>query len=239
MTMKIDIELENCYGINKLKHSLDFGDKKVIAIYAGNGTMKTSLAKTLHDLQSSKESKDEIYEEKVTVRDIKKDGQDLKAEEVLVIKSYQEKYQSSEIAKLLFSENLKEKYEKERTELDNEKNDFLEAIRGLSGLSYKDIEEQVCEVFYKEAEENKFLEVLTRIKDEIKEEPLDERIRYSLLFNGKTKEIIKDKDFLESLESYTRRYEELLKQSTYFKKGIFNHISPDKIVNEFEKIGFF
>ncbi|CAK0714769.1 hypothetical protein FGAF1267_06490 [Escherichia coli] len=53
--MKIGLELENCYGINKLVGELDLtrfdGIDGVCSLYAPNGTLKTSLAKTLKDIE--------------------------------------------------------------------------------------------------------------------------------------------------------------------------------------------
>jgi len=43
----LKIDLENCYGIKKFQEQFDFSQKKVYAIYAPNGSMKTSLAHTL------------------------------------------------------------------------------------------------------------------------------------------------------------------------------------------------
>lgn len=43
-TLKID--LENCFGIGKLCHTFDFSRNSISLIYAPNGTMKTSFAKT-------------------------------------------------------------------------------------------------------------------------------------------------------------------------------------------------
>lgn len=42
---KLKIKLENCHGINKLEDELDFSESNAIAIYAQNGTKKTSFAK--------------------------------------------------------------------------------------------------------------------------------------------------------------------------------------------------
>ena len=55
---KVHIELENCYGIKKLSADFDFSQKSTYAIYAPNGTMKTSFAKTFSDLSQGIESKD-------------------------------------------------------------------------------------------------------------------------------------------------------------------------------------
>jgi aryl-alcohol dehydrogenase-like predicted oxidoreductase len=48
---KLNVELEHCYGIKKLKAEFDFdASGKVFAIYAPNGVMKTSFANAFRDL---------------------------------------------------------------------------------------------------------------------------------------------------------------------------------------------
>ena len=44
--MKFNINLLNCFGIRKLDNSFDLSRGNFVLIYAHNGTMKTSLAKT-------------------------------------------------------------------------------------------------------------------------------------------------------------------------------------------------
>ena len=44
--MKFNINLLNCFGIRKLDNSFDLSRGNFILIYAQNGTMKTSLART-------------------------------------------------------------------------------------------------------------------------------------------------------------------------------------------------
>ncbi len=46
----LNIDLENCYGIKKLKQQLDFSQQRTYAIYASNGLMKSSLAQTFQDV---------------------------------------------------------------------------------------------------------------------------------------------------------------------------------------------
>ena len=45
----LEIQLQNCFGIGKLDHKFEFGQLATnsFLIYAPNGTMKTSFAKTL------------------------------------------------------------------------------------------------------------------------------------------------------------------------------------------------
>lgn len=47
MMNKINLNLEHCFGITKLSQELTFEGENVVLIYAPNGLMKTSFAKTL------------------------------------------------------------------------------------------------------------------------------------------------------------------------------------------------
>jgi hypothetical protein len=42
---RVTVSLANCYGIRKLQHEFDFSQRKAYAIYAPNGSMKSSLAR--------------------------------------------------------------------------------------------------------------------------------------------------------------------------------------------------
>ena len=67
---RIDISLKNCYGIPDLSYSFDFSDKKPVIIYAPNGVMKTSFAKSFKDLSNGQDSKDNIFPDRITERNI-------------------------------------------------------------------------------------------------------------------------------------------------------------------------
>jgi len=41
---RVTVDLKNCYGIKKLQHTFDFTQRKAYAIYAPNGSMKSSFA---------------------------------------------------------------------------------------------------------------------------------------------------------------------------------------------------
>jgi hypothetical protein len=56
MNEKLSIQFENCFGIGKLDHQFDFEISNSHLIYAPNGTMKTSFAKTF-DLIAKNDSK--------------------------------------------------------------------------------------------------------------------------------------------------------------------------------------
>ncbi|RWM54059.1 MAG: hypothetical protein EOR85_30770 [Mesorhizobium sp.] len=62
------LDLEHCYGIKKLKADLDFSKKSAIAIYAPNGAMKSSLAKTFQDIADEENSGDRIFKDRINKR---------------------------------------------------------------------------------------------------------------------------------------------------------------------------
>ena len=47
----LKLEMENCYGIQKIQQDIDFSKNNVAVIYAPNGTMKSSFAKTFEAIR--------------------------------------------------------------------------------------------------------------------------------------------------------------------------------------------
>ena len=60
----LECKLKNCYGIDEFNHEFDFTNTNVITVYAKNGLMKTSFAKTFKKIQDGKadEIRDEIFD---------------------------------------------------------------------------------------------------------------------------------------------------------------------------------
>jgi hypothetical protein len=65
---KLSISLQHCYGIQRLDHVFEFGPLGACAVYAPNGSMKTSLARTFGDIAEGKDSGDLIFPDKVNKR---------------------------------------------------------------------------------------------------------------------------------------------------------------------------
>ena len=66
---KLKIAFQNCYGIENLEHTFDFTSGRSFIVYAPNGMMKSSFAKTFQDFSKDIETKDRVYEG-TTVRKI-------------------------------------------------------------------------------------------------------------------------------------------------------------------------
>ena len=93
---KINVAFENCYGIPKLNYEFDFSEKRAFVVYAPNGAMKTSFAKTFQDIIDGNDTKDEIYPERKTLRVVTDENNDsIVAKQVFVIQpAYDLEYKS-------------------------------------------------------------------------------------------------------------------------------------------------
>jgi len=81
----LEIQLQNCFGIGKLDHKFEFGLLRTnsFLIYAPNGTMKTSFAKTLELIAKNDTNSmpsDRVYGNRTTTHNIIADGNTLPIE---------------------------------------------------------------------------------------------------------------------------------------------------------------
>ena len=237
---KLNFELENCYGIKNLQAQLDFSQHKAYAIYAPNGAMKTSLAQTFKDIAGGTASKDRIFPDRVCIRKITDEtGIDLPKESVLVIRPYDEEFGHTEkTSTLLVDSKLRKEYEELHIEIDKSKGIFLKALKEQSN-SKKDLEKEISTTFTKSDDE--FYRALIRVKDEVlaqKDSPFADII-YDRIFDEKVLNLLGTRDAKTAIESYIKKYNELLSSSTYFKKGTFNYYNAATIAKNLADNGFF
>ena len=238
---KLNVDLENCYGIKKLQTQFDFSQKKAYAIYAANGAMKSSLAQTFKDVAEATVSKDRIFPARVCNRKITdENGVDLPKESVYVIRPYDEEDigHTEKTSTLLVDSKLRKEYEELHVEIDKSKEIFLKALKEQSG-SKKDLEKEISFTFTKSDDE--FYRALIRVKDEVlaqKDAPFA-GVSYDTIFDEKVLNFLGTKDVKTAIESYIKRYNELLAASTYFKKGIFNYYNAATIAKSLADNGFF
>lgn len=237
---KLNVDLENCYGIKKLQAQFDFSQHKAYAIYAPNSAMKSSLAQTFKDVADATASKDRIFPTRVCSRKITdENGVDLPKESVLVVRPYDEVFGHTEkTSTLLVDSKLRKEYEQLHIEISKSKEMFLKALKDQSG-SKKDLEKEISSTFTKSDDE--FYRALIRVKDELlaqKDVPFAD-IRYDTIFDEKVLSFLGTKDFKTAIEDYIRKYNELLAASTYFRKGTFNYYNAATIAKSLADNGFF
>ena len=84
---KLEISINNCFGIGEFNYSFDLSKDNVVMIYAPNGTMKTSLARTFLCLEYNHNAADLIDETKKTSYSFKLNGISLTHNHIYVYKT--------------------------------------------------------------------------------------------------------------------------------------------------------
>ncbi|WP_415870241.1 hypothetical protein [Aeromonas caviae] len=237
--MKLKLELENCYGINKLL--ADFNLEKtaknngVNSVYAPNGTLKTSLAKTFKDIESDKVTTDLIFTERRTKRNISIDGADIDKSQVMVIDSYNESYSSKQLSTLLVNDALKQQYEQALMEVDDKRSALIKALAKISGK--KNTPELICESFGRQ--EKDLLELLSELHQQNYQDFSSlQAFKHDQLFNPKVLELVSSGNFSQELAEYVDTYDKLIQQSTVLSKT-FNHQKADDVSKNLSSSGFF
>ncbi|PRE43870.1 phage infection protein [Burkholderia multivorans] len=236
----VSIDLENCYGIKRLQAKFDFSKAKACAIYAPNGSMKSSLAQTFQDVADGTASRDRIFTARACRREIKDEaGTDLSKGSVLVVRPYDEVLgHSAKTSTLLVNPALRKEYEALYSDIDAAKEALLKALKEQSG-SKKDIEKELSATFT--ARDDQFYVALNRIKDEVTamQDSSLATVSYDVIFDDKVLALLTTEEAKSAIQDYIKKYNELLAASTYFKKGTFNYYNASTVAKQLADNGFF
>lgn len=236
---RIRIDLQHCYGIKELEVEFDFTETQAYAIYAPNGVMKSSLAQTLEDASKRVPSKDRIFPDRVTVRQIRDEfGDEVEGDRVLVVSPYDADYAPTEkTSTLLVDARLKREYERLQISIDEAKTALLAALNAQAN-SGRDFEHEIASAFTRGGD---FETAVTRIKDELEkqtETPFED-VQYDIIFDDKVLKALNTKNLKNAIEDYVLRYNELLAASTFFTKGTFDYYNAGQIARSLAENGFF
>lgn len=221
---KINIDMINCYGINRLNYEFDFTEDNVYTIYARNGLMKTSFAKTMKKIQDNKvkEVRDEVFNIQGKVKlECDDSGNNLKSDDIFVIKSYENYYESSSISSLLVNERLNGKI---KTMLKT-KDKFLKKIEKMSGVKIEkslqgkkiyELEPTIIKDF-NFSEKSILLNInkfnVKDIEDEFKE------IKYTSIFDESVLKKIVSNEFQNKIEEFISKSDEICSEFSFLHKG--------------------
>ena len=212
MNDKVKLKLANCYGIRGLEDELVFKHKGY-AIYAPNGVMKTSFAKTMMDLSKGVEPKDQAFPDRKTICEITWNGEPIKEDEIFVVKSYDEKYPLNGVSTLLANESLKKRYENIHRGIDEAKKKLDKKLRSLAGYGERsrlDLD-QIFESVFNTAYYDALLDLKSEIQN-CKEEDYSEA-DHKIIFNPKVITFLEEGGTKEYIEDFAEKYEELTEQS--------------------------
>lgn len=237
---KLILKLENCYGIRSLSHEFNFTKKPAAIVYAPNGVMKSSFARTFSDLSQNEPSADRIFTNRQTVRKIDdENGDQVISENVFVVEPYSRTYESQRVSTLLANKALKIGYDEIIEDIDSKSENLLKAIAKDSGVR-KSLDELYSATFTRE--KGNFLRALERVKSEVLNDPEDlelKGVKYNDLFGDKIAAFLSDDEIRNALEDYTANYDNLLSKSRFFRRGVFNHFQAGQIAKQLKQHGFF
>lgn len=239
--MKLGVDLENCYGINRLVQEFDLakidGNNGVCSLYAANGTLKTSLAKTLKDVEEGNLSKDIIFPERETKRTITLDDRPITAAQIMVVNSYDESYSSKQVSTLLVNETLKREYDEALKEVDDKRSLLIKELAKTSGKQNKAIPELICEAF--DRPEKELLDLLAELNNQDVEDFTSLAVfKYGDLFNPNVLKLASTEGFDQELTDYVETYEKLISESAILSKN-FNHQKAGTVSKSLSDTGFF
>lgn len=233
---KLRLDLKNCFGIDKLEHEFDFSNSRAVAIYAPNGVMKTSFAKTFKAISEGKDPEEQLFGN-ISECEILTDGVIIDKDEIVVIKSFENKITAeNSVTTLLVDEESKSDYDVIYTDILKKKSSLISKLNRISGEKQTDIENKILDDFnFNNTEFFKFL-------SEIKFDEIDydlSQIKYKEIFEPDVISFIKNPEVKKNIDKYTEKYNSLLEHSKYFKKGVFNPSKADNVLKTLSKENFF
>ena len=216
MIKELSISLSNCYGIRSFCHSFKFTKQHAHLIYAPNGTMKTSLAKTLRFLsnQSKDKPEDTVFIDRIPSYSITIDGTPVQSENLFVFNGEDDIDSSKSFINILASAELKQKYENIYARLNKEKDALISKLK-TDSLS-TDCEKEIIDAFSSDDNDTIF-SILETIFGFCSSDKYCYKFRYNDIFDvkGAVKSFIEK--FKDDLQVYFGIYLNLLKNSILYR----------------------
>lgn len=241
--IKLNISLKNCYGIQSLDNEFDFSvgsnpakpKAKAYAVYAPNGLMKSSFAKTFDALSRGESPREERYNRPSTCV-VEADGIAIPREAIYVLKAEIDiTADSPAITDILVNPENKAKYDDLLVSLDKLKNKLINTLQKASKVKKGDIERTILNDW----DETDLPTCLGKIKAMVIEDDLSP-YEYATIFDPKAAEVLKSKEFVTKASEFNERYQELFNQAgTIYQKGVFNPTKAETSFSTLDKQGFF
>jgi hypothetical protein len=222
MTDVLKLNLRHCYGIGKLVAELEFNHKG-FAIYAPNGVMKTSFARTMTNLSKGESPSDLAFPERNSVYEVSLNGDPIVKEEIFVVQSYDEKYSSGEVSTLLANSDLKQKYEDVHRAIGEAKKDVDKSLKGAAGFGEKSREN--LDPIIKEIFEDDYYDALLGLEDELNQTTANNLAdaNYKILFDPKVQQLLADETVGAAVADFAQKYDEITETSPILRRNFQYH----------------
>lgn len=241
---ELKLDLENCYGIKKMNETIDYSNNNVAIIYAPNGTMKSSLAKTFEAIRDDRQVEEKIYGFKSSCSISDEDNVAISKEQIIVINPFDENaYEGQGL--LMANESLRKAYLNIHDSIESKKESLYSKIKEKFGYSNRnnfDVKNTMLNDWglTVKKEYNCLIKIKELLHDPMMNCPLHEDdIDYASLFNDKVYSMMKTGKTGELIEEYENKYRELVDKSLYMQQGIIDHNNYGNISNALNANGFF
>lgn len=241
---ELKLHLENCYGIQKLNEDIDYSNNNVSIIYAPNGTMKSSLAKTFEAVRDGKPVEEKVfgYESSCNITD--EQNAPISGEKIIVINPFDENAFEGQ-GLLMANDTLRRKYLSIHKAIEEKKEYLYTQIKEKMGYSTRssfDVKNTMLKDWSLSSKEeyNCLLEIKRFLHNPTMLCSLNENeLDYNSLFNDKVYTMIKTGKTSELIEEYEAKYRELVDKSLYMQQGIIDHNNYGNISSSLNSNGFF
>ena len=239
---KLKLDIKNCYGIRSMRATLHFESGNNTAIYASNGTMKSSLTHVFKDARDKNNSKqrDRIFTDEISSHEIMRDGEKIDPEAIMVLDPADALDETKTSAGILVNKALSEEYGDILAGLKKGMGHLMAGLNTLSGITKNNIPgailEDFCRIDYHEGE------IYELLLDNAGHDPSESEhlraIKYAQVFNEDTKRVFTAADFQRLLGKYIESHDRLV-ESSRFLSGQFDHHAATSIQKSLKKAGFF
>ena len=216
---KLKVTLKNCFGISNFDHEFDFANNNFVLIYAPNGMMKSSFAKTFDCIAKNDKKQqpcDRIYPDRETECTILSDDNPIDPVSIFVSNGESELSTDNRITTFLASKELKRQYDDIYKELDSIKDQFITKLKSISKST--DCEREILSTFQSNEDDTVF-SCLIAIEEQIRKKQKLFEFRYNDVFDkkGNVKKFIEKHEKL--IKQYFADYQVLLNNSRFFKSN--------------------
>lgn len=241
---ELKLNLSNCYGIQKMNTSINYSNNNVAIIYAPNGTMKSSLAKTFEAIRDNKPVEERVFGFRSSCCITDEQNTNMTPESIIVINPFDENAYENQ-GMLMANDELRKKYMVIHKTIEEKKQNLYNLIKEklkYSSRSSFDTKGVMLKDWNKSVKEEYLCleEIFNLLHDSnwacsLNEDELD----YNTLFNDKVYSLITTGKTSELIEEYEKKYNELVDKSLYMQRGVIDHNNYGNISNSLNSNGFF
>ncbi len=206
------------------------------AIYAPNGFMKSSFARTFEDISKGESPKDERYQRQ-TVCKILRDGANIDPASIYVFRSEIDKNEdTASVSNILVDANDKARYDSLVLNLEKLKKRLEINLNRVTGVRKEDIAKQIQEDF---GESQFHACIETALKAKTPDIDLS-KFKYATLFNTSVLEVINSEIFINNAKKFSEYYLKLIEKSGgLYARGKYNPSGARDSLSGLKKQGYF